>query len=207
MLNVSFSRDGKAGGFKSSHAELNAIEGHYFVRLFADVVDEPREIENSMRNIGLELGLSREDDNRLDNFWSQKIEQLLHGSNMTKILEDGVLKFELFLEQNLRPVGLLGIREDPSFVVLGFYHEDTKPGNEDVVNLSCAIAQRKGYVIHQVVVWRGKSLSNRPRKPGLAFVLETAREFMTDASKCIAKCEGEKDVEDGFQRSVRPHRP
>ena len=54
---------------------------------------------------------------------------------MTVVLVDWVLKLELSMEDHLCPIGLLSVREDPSRVVLGLYHEDTKPRNQDVVNL------------------------------------------------------------------------
>ncbi len=137
------------------------------------MLDEPGKSKNSVRNFGLELCVAREDDNRLDNIRRQKIKKFSHRANMPKILDDWVLELELSVEKDLGPTGVIRVREDPAFVVLCFDHEDAKSRNEDVVNLSCAILQLKGDVIHQVVVRGTEVLPCGDRKPDFAAILKS----------------------------------
>jgi hypothetical protein len=50
---------------------------------------------------------------------------------MPKVLEYWVLEPELALEQDLSPVRLFRITEDPTLVVLGLDDEHAEPRNED----------------------------------------------------------------------------
>jgi hypothetical protein len=201
VLNVCFSGDGKSFGLEPPDAKLHAIERHDFVCLSADVVDEPGKIKHSVRHFSLELGVTHKDDHRLDDLGRQKVEPFLHSADMPEILEDRVLKFELSIEQDLRPIGMLWIREDPAFVIFGLDDEDTKPRYEDVINLRCAIAQLQGDVIHQMVVRRTEALSYRLRKPRFAFILKNVRTFVANAAECKAESNCEKDVEDSIHAS------
>ena len=156
MLDVRFAADGEAGSLEPSYAELNSIERHDFDGLFAKVIDEPGEVEHSLWNLGFEFSFASKDDDRFDCAGRQEIKEVLNRTNMAKILPDRILELELRLEQDLSPVSLLRIGEDPTLVVLGLDDEHAEPRNEDVVNLSCTVLQLKRDVIHQVIVGRPK---------------------------------------------------
>lgn len=196
MLNVSLACDGKARSFQPPHAELHSIERNDLDGLFTNVIDEPGKVKHPVGNVGLELCFARKDDHRLDDVGRQKVEQFPHRADMPKILDDGVLKPELPIEQDLSPAGLIRVPEDPAFVVLGFDHEDAKPRNKDVVNLSGAIPHLKGDVIHQVVVGGTEVLSCGARKPHFAAILKSVNSVVPVA-KCKSNGKGEEDVEDG----------
>lgn len=51
---------------KTADAELKSIKRHDLVNLAAQVVDQSRDVENSLRNLSLEFRLATENDNRLD---------------------------------------------------------------------------------------------------------------------------------------------
>ena len=166
-----------------------------------DVINEPGKTKDPVRHFGFELCFARKDDNRLDDARRQKVEQFLHCADMPKILEDWVLKLELLLEQDLSPTSLIHVREDPALVVLGFDDEDAKPRDEDVVNLSCAIAQLEGDVIHQVVIRRKEVLLCGARKPHFATILKSVGTVVA-AAKCKANNKCEEDVEEGIHASL-----
>lgn len=71
---------------------------------------------------------------------------------MTKVLEDRVLEAKLALEDDLCPIGLLWVGEDPALVVFGLDHEDAEPGDQYVIHLRASVLLRKGDVVQQVVV-------------------------------------------------------
>lgn len=80
---------------------------------------------------------------------------------MTKVLEDRVLKAELALEDDLRPIGPFRVGEDPAFVVFGFDDEDAESGDKYVIHLRAAVLLRKGDVVQQVIVgWPEASADN-----------------------------------------------
>jgi len=66
VFNVGLAADGEASGLEPSHAELHAISGHDLDSLFAQVVNEPGDTKHPLRDLGLELGVTGEDDNGLD---------------------------------------------------------------------------------------------------------------------------------------------
>src|SRR5438046_10628689 len=76
----------------------------------------------------------------------------LHDALPISVLEYWILQLELEFEQDLSPVRLLRVGEDPTLVVLGLDDEHSEPRNEDVINLGCAVLQLEGDVIHQVIV-------------------------------------------------------
>jgi hypothetical protein len=202
MLNVGFIADCETSGLKATYTELDSIERHDFDGLFAKVIDEPGETEHSLWNIGLELCFAGEDDNRSDCAGRQKIKKVLHRTNVPKVLQDWVLELELHLEQDLSPVGLLGIGEDPALVVLGFDDEHAEPRNEDVVNLSCAVLQPKRDVIHQVIVGRTEIRPRNTRQQRFATILESVPECgctVPAKSKANGKCK--QDVDQGSHAS------
>ena len=139
MLDVCLARYGKARGLKTPYAKLHTIERQYLVFLCTDMVDELGKAKDTVRDFSLEFRFSCKHNDRLDDFRSQKVEQLLHRANMAIVLKDWILKLELLSEKDLRPVGLIWIRKNPTPVVFGFDDEDAKFRDENVVNLGCAI--------------------------------------------------------------------
>jgi len=207
MLDVCLAADSEARSFEPSHAELDSIERHDFDGLFAKVIDEPREAEHSLWNLGLELCFAGEDDNRSDCAGRQEIKEVLHRTNVPKVLQDGVLELELQLEQDLSPIGLLRIGEDPALVVLGFDDENAEPRNEDVVNLSCAVPQPKRDVIHQVIVGRTEIRSRNTRQQRFATILESVLEYgSTVAANREANGKCKQDVDQGSHASCAAYR-
>jgi hypothetical protein len=77
MLNVCLSSNSEAHSLKPD-AEMNSIERQNFGGLFAKVSDEPGKAEHARWNLGLELGFSGEDDDRLDGASRQDIKEDLH---------------------------------------------------------------------------------------------------------------------------------
>lgn len=127
VLNVRLIGYCEACCLEATNAKLHTIERHDLGGLLGDVIDKLRETKNSGRDFSFELCVSGENHNRLDAIGRKKIEQLLNGSNVPKILKNRVLKLKLPLEQDLSPLRVFAIGEDPALVVLGFYDEDTKP--------------------------------------------------------------------------------
>lgn len=127
MLDIRLAADGEPGSLNPSHAELHSIERHGFDGLFSKVIDESGNAKHSLWYLGLELCFAGEDDYRLDRVGRQKIKDILHRTNVPMVLEDWVLKLELLLEQDLSPVGLLGIGKDPTLEVFGFDDEHAEP--------------------------------------------------------------------------------
>jgi len=91
---------------------------------------------------------------------------------MPEVLKDRILKLGLSMEQDLSPVCLLAVSEDPAVVVLGFYDEDTEARDKDVVYLGRSVPQRQGDVIHQVIVGPDEVRSNLAGKARLSVILE-----------------------------------
>lgn len=202
MLDIRLAADGEACSLEPSHTELNSIERHDFDGLFAKVIDEPGEAEHSQWNLGLELCFAGEDDNRSDCAGRQEIKEVLHRTNVPKVLQDGVLELELHLEQDLSPVGLLRIGENPALVVLGFDDEHAEPRNEDVVNLSCSVLQPKRDVIHQVIVGRIEIRSRDTTQQRFATIVESVPECGgTVAAKGEANGKCKQDVDQGSHAS------
>src|SRR5438046_6483989 len=56
----------------------------------------------------------------------------LHDALPISVLEYWILQLELEFEQDLSPVRLLRVGEDPTLVVLGLDDEHSEPRNEDV---------------------------------------------------------------------------
>lgn len=73
---------------------------------------------------------------------------------MSVVLEYWILELEPVVEQDLSPIRLLRVGEDPTLVALGLDDEYAEPRDEDVINLRRAILHLKGDVIHQMIVRR-----------------------------------------------------
>ena len=54
---------------------------------------------------------------------------------MSRVLKYRVLELELASVEDLSPVRLLRVAEDPALIVLGFDDEHAEPGDENVINL------------------------------------------------------------------------
>jgi len=120
-----------------------------------------------------------------------------------EVLEHWILELELALEQDLSPVRLLRVGEDPTLVVLGLDDEHAEPRNEDVINLGCAVLQLKGDVIHQVIVRRTEVRQRDAGQQRLATILEcggtvsTVGTVGTVAANDEANGKCKEDVENG----------
>ena len=156
VFNVGLATDGEARGFEPSNAKLHSLQGHDLDSLSAQVFCEPRDIEHSLRNRGPELCFTGENNNRLDGAGRQEFKEVLHCLNVSKVLDYWILKLEAVPEQDLGPVLVLRVGEEPTLVVLGFKDENAEPGNEDVINLGCSVLHRQGDVIHQVIIRKTK---------------------------------------------------
>src|SRR5262245_16572812 len=86
VFNVRHAADSKARGLDPTHAELQSIEGHDFHSLLAKVVNEPEDTKHPLRNLRLELRISRENDNRLDGVGRQEIKETLYRPKMAAVL-------------------------------------------------------------------------------------------------------------------------
>jgi len=75
---------------------------------------------------------------------------------MKPVLNKRILKSELGFEEHLGPLRVSRICKDPTLVILCLNHKDTKPGNQDVINLSGPVLQFQRDVIQQVVIRRPK---------------------------------------------------
>jgi len=75
---------------------------------------------------------------------------------MSPVLNKRILKFKLGFEEHLCPLCVLRICKDPTFVILCLNNKDTKPRNQDVINLSGPIPQFQRDVIQQVVIRRSE---------------------------------------------------
>ena len=64
VLNVRFATNGEPRSLEPANGELDAVDGHDFDRLFAQVIDKARDAENPLRNLRLKLCLARKDYNR-----------------------------------------------------------------------------------------------------------------------------------------------
>ncbi len=73
------------------------------------------------------------------------------------ILIDWVLKLKLSFEKNLCPSLMLGVRKNPTFVVLCLNNEHAKSRNQYMVNLCRAVAMLERDVIQKVIVGRTKT--------------------------------------------------
>lgn len=87
-----------------------------------------------------------------------EVEELLYRVDMPEILDNWVLKLVLESEEDLSPTRMVRVCEYPPLIVLGFDDEDTKPGNQNVVDLSRSIINLESDVIQQVVVGSAKVL-------------------------------------------------
>ena len=72
---------------------------------------------------------------------------------MPHVLENWILKFELHPVEHLRPRGVLGVRKDPTLVILGLDHEHAESRYQDVINLRGAILDLQGDVIQEMKFW------------------------------------------------------
>ena len=63
----------------------------------------------------------------------------MNGTNVPKVLKNGILELRLHMKYNLCPVLVFGVSKNPTAVILGFYDEDAKSRNENMVNLSCSM--------------------------------------------------------------------
>ncbi len=197
MLHVRLAADGEARSLEPSHAEVNSIERHDFDSLFAKVIDEPGEAEHSLWNLGPELCFSGEDDDRFDCSGRQEIKEVLHRMNVPKILQKWVLEPELQLEQDLSPVPLRRVGEEPALVVLGLDDEYAESRDKDVINLGCTVLHPKGDVIHQVIVRRIKGFQNDPGQQRLATVLECGNSVGMVAANDESNRKCKENVEKG----------
>ena len=67
---------------------------------------------------------------------------------MPVILVEWVLKSEFLSKQALRPLWVLLATKYPPIHVLGFDHEHSIPGNNDMVDLGRAVGGRQSDVVH-----------------------------------------------------------
>jgi hypothetical protein len=125
---------------------------------------------DAIRDVRLELCVSGKYDNSADCFRSNEVKELPDGTNVTVVLSDGVLEFELRPIQDLRPVAIILAGEDPPFVVLCLNYKHAESGYEDVIDLSCSVSHSKCDVVKEVVVRRMEPCHYCARQPRLAAV-------------------------------------
>jgi hypothetical protein len=99
------------------------------------------------------------------------MKETLHRPNVSVVLEYRILERIPVFEQDLSPVRLLRIGEDPAFAVLGLDDEYAELGDEDVIDLGCTVPQLKGDVIHQVKFRRTEVPEHHAGEKSLATVL------------------------------------
>jgi len=75
------------------------------------------------------------------------VKQLFDRLDMLVVLPKWILKLELLLVQNLRPVPCVRIAKDPPSHILRLDHEDAEPRNDDMIDLSGPADRRKYQVV------------------------------------------------------------
>jgi len=122
---------------------LYAVDGHDFLRVASNVREIPNQLEDTIRDVGLELSISGEDNIRLNRVRRKKIQKVSNSSHMPLILVNRVLKPVPSPIENLHPIATTGIGKDPSFVVLGLYDEYAKSRYQDVIDLCSTAVEAK----------------------------------------------------------------
>jgi hypothetical protein len=143
--------------------------------VFSNVLQEPKDIEDTVGPRGLEFGAAGKYYGRLDSLWWQEVQKTANSTHVQLILKDWVLKLELALEEDLGPGRLRRVRENPTLVILSFDYEYTEAGNQDVIDLRCSVVEWQCDVIHQVVFRSAEGACHRARYDGFTAVLEEMR--------------------------------
>lgn len=116
---------------------------------------------------------------------------------MLVVLKYRVLKFELALEQSLGPGCVFRVRENPAAVVFGFDHKNAKSRDQYVIDLCGSFLQRKGHIVHQVVVRSREMAPNATSEQGLAAILERVRtRVRTIPSEGVAHSGSDEDIKE-----------
>src|SRR5262245_30180850 len=104
------------------------------------------------------------------------------------------------MEQDLSPVFVRRVREDPALIVFRLYDKHAEPGDEDVINLRRAITHPNRDVVHQVIVRRAEFRKEDARHQRLATVLESegverAEALATANEEAKGYCSCQQNVE------------
>lgn len=102
------------------------------------------------RHVGLELTITGEDDVTVY-LIGAKLEDRLHGPNMVAVLPNRVMEFVFFLVNDLRPVHLIGLTENPTRVILGLDDKHAIWRDNNMVDLRGASVGRECDVVDHAV--------------------------------------------------------
>lgn len=171
VFDICLATDGEACSLKPPHTELHSILRHHLDSLTPQIINEPGDTKNSVRNFCLELRCTGENDDRLDGRRRQEIKQVLHCTNVPDVLEYRVLKLKFEIKKNLSPVALHRVGKYPTLVVLSFDDEDAEFRNEDVIDLGCPVFHPKGDVVHQVIIRKTEVSHHEARYQCFAAIL------------------------------------
>jgi hypothetical protein len=115
---------------------------------------DPRPVsvtEHSSRDRSLELERATKDDDAMQ-YTRIDAKEILESLHVTVVLPKRILKPELLLEVNGRPVRVGGVPEDPARPILQFNDEDPELGHDEVVDLRRTPGGRNDDLSKMVIV-------------------------------------------------------
>ena len=115
---------------------------------------DPRPVsvtEHSNRDRSLELERATKDDDAMQ-YARIDAKEILESLHMTVVLPKRILKPELLVEVNCRPVRVGGVPEDPARPILQFNDEDPKLRHDEVVDLRRTTQGRNDDLSEMVIV-------------------------------------------------------
>ena len=157
MFNVSHIGDFKTSGLQTADTELDSVDGHRFDSETLDIGKKLGKREYTVWYPRLKFSIPREYHDRADDIRFQEIEEVTDSTDMLIILVYRILKFKPGPEQNLGPISVYSLGENPPLKIFGLDYKYPKSRYQNVVNLSCSsVLKPESDVVKEVVVRRTK---------------------------------------------------